>query len=97
MTAARRTTATLTTADGAYSGANDDTSAYHAQAAAAPRAPGARSGTRNVFQPPLSAGGVDGHLRARAQRKQVATRIAALGTIAAVAVVALIAWRRARR
>ncbi|CTP93344.1 putative membrane protein [Xanthomonas translucens pv. poae] len=64
----------------------------------APAARGARSNRSEVFQSPLSAGSADSDLRRRAERVQLATRVAAVGTIAAVAAVAaLIAWRRARR
>ncbi|WP_185820739.1 MULTISPECIES: hypothetical protein [unclassified Xanthomonas] len=54
----------------------------------------------NVFQPPLSPVGVDGGLRRRAQRTELATQVAAAGAVAALAAlatVAVIAWRRSSR
>jgi len=80
-------------------GAQADARGKGAQApAAALRARGAPTNRSEVFQSPLSAGGTDSDLRRRAERVQLATRVAAVGTIAAVAAVAaLIAWRRARR
>ncbi|WP_369976448.1 hypothetical protein [Xanthomonas bundabergensis] len=96
MTAARRTTTPLSTADTApHGGANHDASGYTAKAPA--ETAHVRSGASNVYQHPLSAGGADGEQRARAQRKQLATGIVAVGSIAAIATLALIAWRRARR
>ncbi|WP_241093031.1 hypothetical protein [Xanthomonas bonasiae] len=102
MTAARRTTESMTTAAATplHSAHGADASGNSgAQApAAALRARGASTNRSEVFQSPLSAGGADGDLRRRAERVQLATRVAAVGTIAAVAAVAaLIAWRRARR
>lgn len=84
---------------GSANDANTDASANGAQApAAALHARAAPANRSEVFQPPLSAGGADSDLRRRAQRTQLATRVAAVGTIAAVAAVAaLIAWRRTRR
>lgn len=61
------------------------------------RAPRAAVAPGNVFQPPLSPGGVDGGLRRRAQRTELATQVAAVGAVAALATVAVIAWRRSRR
>ncbi|QNH17828.1 hypothetical protein HEP74_02984 [Xanthomonas sp. SS] len=84
----------LHNAHGANASGNDSA---HAPAAAL-RARGARTNRSEVFQSPLSAGSADSDLRRRAERVQLATRVAAVGTIAAVAAVAaLIAWRRARR
>jgi len=60
----------------------------------APMVPG------NVFQAPLSPGGVDGGLRRRAQRTELATQVAAaraVAALAALATVAVIAWRRSSR
>ncbi|MCT8281381.1 hypothetical protein [Xanthomonas translucens] len=103
MTAARRTTKSMTTAaatplhsaNGAHADAPGRGAKAPAKALRARGAPGTRS---EVFQSPLSAGGTDSDLRRRAQRTRLATRVAAVGTIAAVAAVAaLIAWRRARR
>ncbi|UKE68597.1 MULTISPECIES: hypothetical protein [Xanthomonas translucens group] len=107
MTAARRTTESMTTAAATPlhkgHGAHADATGSGAKApvkapAKALRARGAPATRSKVFQSPLSAGGTDSDLRRRAQRTQLATRVAAVGTIAAVAAVAaLIAWRRARR
>ncbi|MBB4126617.1 hypothetical protein GGR77_001907 [Xanthomonas translucens] len=102
MTAARRTTESMTTAAATPlhsahgADASDNNGVQTPVEALRPRrAPANRS---EVFQSPLSAGGADSDLRRRAQRAQLATRVAAVGTIAAVAAVAaLIAWRRARR
>jgi len=40
---------------------------------------------------------VDGGLRWRAQRTELATQVAAAGAVAALATVAVIAWRRSSR
>ncbi|WP_185813578.1 hypothetical protein [Xanthomonas sp. SS] len=64
---------------------------YLARTPHAPMLPG------NVFQPPLSPGGVDGGLRRRAQRTELAAQLAAAGAVAALATVAVIAWRRSSR
>ncbi|PPT90242.1 hypothetical protein XthCFBP4691_13480 [Xanthomonas theicola] len=60
----------------------------------------AHATARNVFRPPLSAGGTDDRLRRherRHERRQRMAQIVALGAAAALAAVALIAWRRTRR
>lgn len=85
------TTAGTATAYGAHDATNG------AQVRTAPPTRGTPSAHGNVFQPPLSAGGADSARRQRAQRKQLATQAAAVGTIAALVTVAFIAWRRARR
>lgn len=98
MTAARRMTESTTTAGTATAyGAHDATNGATQARTAAPPTRGTPSAHGNVFQPPLSAGGADSARRQRAQRKQLATQAAAVGTIAALVTVAFFAWRRARR
>ena len=107
MTAARRMMKSMTTAavtplqrgHGAHADAPGSGAKAPVKAPAkALRARGAPATRSKVFQSPRSAGGSDSDLHRRAQRTQLATRVAAVGTIAAVAAVAaLIAWRSARR
>ncbi|WP_045737248.1 hypothetical protein [Xanthomonas sp. MUS 060] len=51
-----------------------------------------------VFQSPLSAGDTDNaHVQLSAQRARRMAQLTAIGSVAALATVALIAWRRMRR
>ncbi|MDQ1094198.1 putative heme degradation protein [Xanthomonas sacchari] len=77
----------------------DDTATDSAPTPPARRAAiSGRAAAHSVYRSPLAEAEVgDEALRLREQRTKRAAQVAAVGTVTALAAVALIAWRRARR